>query len=147
MVISQKSPLPSLSINTCTTWLDSRRKRPLSSKVTEEDIKVVNEITKAEFPVSLKAYGDGALQLSTDKTSSMFPRLEREGKQISSPSKVKASFDDPAFSAFTTIDVLPLIYDEKAQRCNILVFDSIRRDPRQFELPASRQGREETPGI
>ena len=32
----------------------------------EEDIKIINEITRAEFPVSLKAYGDGPLQLSTD---------------------------------------------------------------------------------
>lgn len=50
------------------------------AKSQEEDIKIINEITKAEFPVSLKAYGDGPLQLSTDKTSSMFPLLQREGK-------------------------------------------------------------------
>ena len=49
------------------------------AKSQEEDIKIINEITKAEFPVSLKAYGDGPLQLSTDKTSSMFPRLQLEG--------------------------------------------------------------------
>ena len=46
------------------------------SKSQEEDIKIINEITKDEFPVSLKAYGDGPLQLSTDKAYSMFPRLE-----------------------------------------------------------------------
>lgn len=96
------------------------------AKSQEEDIKIINEITKAEFPVSLKAYGDGPLQLSTDKTSSMFPRLQRAGNEISDASKLKDIFADPAFSAFTTINVLPLIYDEKAQRCNILVFDSIR---------------------
>lgn len=94
------------------------------AKSQEEDIKVINEITHAEFPVSLKAYGDGPLQLSTDKTSAMFPRLQREGEEIISDAKVKAIFDDPAFSAFTTINVLPLIYNEKTQRCNILVFDS-----------------------
>jgi hypothetical protein len=96
------------------------------AKSQEEDIKIINEITKAEFPVSLKAYGDGPLQLSTDKTSSMFPRLQMEGAEISDASKLKTIFDDPAFSAFTTINVLPLIYDEKAQRCNILVFDHAR---------------------
>ena len=96
------------------------------AKAQEEDIKVINEITKAEFPVSLKAYGDGPLQLSTDKNFAMFPRLEREGSEISSVSKVKRLFDDPAFSAFNNINVLPLIYDEKAQRCNILVFDYVR---------------------
>lgn len=111
------------------------------AKSQEEDIKVINEITKGEFPVSLKAYGDGPLQLSTDKTSSMFPRLEREGAQISNPSKVKAIFDDPAFAAFTTINVLPLIYDEKAQRCNILVFDSTRARSATVRIARESAGR------
>lgn len=96
------------------------------AKAQEEDIKVMNEITKAEFPVSLKAYGDGPLQLSTDKNFAMFPRLQREGSEISGGSKITKLFNDPAFSAFNNINVLPLIYDEKAQRCNILVFDYIR---------------------
>ena len=52
------------------------------AKSKEEDIKIVNEITKAEFPVSLKAYGDGPLQLSTDKNFRMFPRLEEEGAGV-----------------------------------------------------------------
>ena len=93
------------------------------AKSQEEDIKIINEITKAEFPVSLKAYGDGPLQLSTDKNSLMFPRLLQEEGLISGKEKVKKIFDDPAFAAFTSINVLPLIYDEKKQRCNILVFD------------------------
>src|ERR1700734_3178615 len=42
-----------------------RRFRDPESK--GEDIKVINEMTKAEFLVSLKAYGHGRLQLSTDK--------------------------------------------------------------------------------
>ena len=96
------------------------------AKSQEEDITIISEITKAEFPVSLKAYGDGPLQLSTDKTSSMFPRLQLEGTEISGARKLKTIFDDPAFSAFTNINVLPLIYDEKTQRCNILVFDHAR---------------------
>ena len=93
------------------------------AKSHEEDIKIVNEITKVEFPVSLKAYGDGPLQLSTDKHSVMFPRLLQEKGEIEDARKIKAIFDDPAFSAFNDINVLPLIYDEKKQRCNILVFD------------------------
>lgn len=96
------------------------------AKSQEEDIKIINEITKAEFPVSLKAYGDGPLQLSTDKTASMFPRLRQEGDEITSESRFRVIFADPAFSTFTTINVLPLIYDEKGQRCNILVFHSER---------------------
>ena len=93
------------------------------AKSQEEDIKIVNEITNAEFPVSLKAYGDGPLQLSTDKTYSMFPRLEREGTDIVGPGNVRNILNDPVFAEFSNINVLPLIYDENSQRCNILVFD------------------------
>jgi hypothetical protein len=93
------------------------------AKTKEEDITVINEITKDEFPISLKAYGDGPLQLSTDKNFRMFPRLEREGKEISDPARIQAIFADDAFTDFGKINVLPLIYDEKKQRCNIMVFD------------------------
>lgn len=98
------------------------------AKSQEEDIKIVNEITNAEFPVSLKAYGDGPLQLSTDKKFRMFPRLEQEGKNITGRKGVKRVLADPAFSDFRNISVLPLIYDEKAMRCNILVFNYDRAE-------------------
>ena len=93
------------------------------AKSQEEDIKIINEITKAEFSVSLKAYGDGPLQLSTDKNWRMFPRLEREGAGVTGQVAVQKVLQDPAFSEFRNINVLPLIYDEETQRCNILVFD------------------------
>ena len=93
------------------------------AKSREEDITIINEITQTEFPVSLKAYGDGPLQLSTDKNFLMFPRLEQEGGDIDGASNVKRIFDDPVFDEFSNINVLPLIYDESNQRCNILVFD------------------------
>ena len=93
------------------------------AKSKEEDIKVINEITKAEFPVSLKAYGDGPLQLSTDKNFRMFPRLEKEGSEVKGRMAVQKILQDPAFAEFRNINVLPLIYNEENQRCNILVFD------------------------
>lgn len=93
------------------------------AKSREEDIKVINEITQAEFPISLKAYGDGPLQLSTDKAFRMFPRLEKAGAEISEQSRIESIFADPAFSDFGSLNVLPLIYDEKQKRCNIMVFD------------------------
>jgi hypothetical protein len=93
------------------------------AKSHEEDIKIINEITQAEFPVSLKAYGDGPLQLSTDKNFVMFPRLAQEGESITKPEAIVQIFQDPAFTDFSQINILPLIYDEKRQRCNILVFD------------------------
>ena len=46
------------------------------AKEHEEDIRITNEIQKIDFTISLKAYGDGPLQLSTDKNSKMFPRLK-----------------------------------------------------------------------
>ncbi len=96
------------------------------AKSQEEDIKIKNEITNVEFPVSLKAYGDGPLQLSTDKTFSMFSLLEEENKTespIIDKKRINAILENPAFSDFGNINVLPLIYDEKSKRCNILVFD------------------------
>lgn len=96
------------------------------AKSQEEDIKITNEITKAEFPVSLKAYGDGPLQLSTDRTFSMFPLLEKEKKtrgEIVGEKRIRNLLDNQAFSGFGDINILPLIYDEKLRRCNILVFD------------------------
>ena len=96
------------------------------AKSKEEDITVINEISGAEFPVSLKAYGDGPLQLSTDKSFQMFPRLEQEGNEIVGRAAVERTLDTLAFSEFRSINVLPLIYDERRQRCNIMVFDSQR---------------------
>jgi hypothetical protein len=93
------------------------------AKTREEDIKIINEITEEEFPVSLKAYGTGPLQLSTDKNNLMFPRLEKEINKIDNRNKINAIFKDPAFSTFAERNVLPLIYDESKKKCNILIFN------------------------
>jgi hypothetical protein len=93
------------------------------AKQHEEDIKVINEITKVEFPISLKAYGDGPLQLSTDKNFLMFPKLKGMGMLINKKEHIAKLWLDPIFAEFSNINVFPLIYDEKKQRCNILVFN------------------------
>lgn len=93
------------------------------AKTQEEDIKIINEVNKSEFPVSLKAYGIGPLQLSTDKKAQMFPRLEKERGGVTGAKEVQRVLRDPIFEAFRSINILPLIYDEAAKRCNILVFD------------------------
>ncbi len=111
------------------------------SKSQEEDITVVNEITKEEFPISLKAYGDGPLQLSIDRNYSMFPRLQEEGKAIVGNSRVRAVLDDPAFSDFGNINVLPLIYDEESRRCNIMVFDYAYARNATARIVLERSGR------
>jgi hypothetical protein len=96
------------------------------AKKHEEDIKVVNEITKEEFTVSLKAYGHGPLQLSTDKTGFMFMRLKEKGILIEKVEEIAGIWKDPVFTAFDSVNVLPLIYDEKQKRCNLLVFNTER---------------------
>jgi hypothetical protein len=93
------------------------------AKSQEEDITITNDITEDTFPVSLKTYGDGPLQLSTDKNFRMFPRLEKEGDQILGKEKVQNVLQDSAFVEFRERNVLCLVYDEQKNVCNILVFD------------------------
>ena len=93
------------------------------TKSREEDIQIMNEVTKEQFPISLKAYGDGPLQLSTDKSNAMFPRLEREQGSIVGSERIASILGDAAFAKFNWINVLPLIYSEKSLQCNILVFN------------------------
>lgn len=114
------------------------------AKSREEDITITNEITKERFPVSLKAYGDGPLQLSTDKNTLMYPRLMKEIDHIiEDKGRINAVFNDPAFAVFSQINVLPLIYDEKKQRCNILVFDyeAARKQTARIERAHKGSGR------
>jgi hypothetical protein len=111
------------------------------AKSKEEDITIVNELTKQSFPVSLKAYGDGPLQLSTDKNTLMFPRLKLEkANVIEGREKIDRIFGDPAFSSFMEINVLPLIYDERNQRCNILVFDYEAARKQTVKIVHSEEG-------
>lgn len=93
------------------------------AKEHEEDITIINEISKVKFPVSLKAYGDGPLQLSTDKNFLLFPALQAMGDRIEGVDAIAKVWESPVFEDFTKKNVLPLIYDEKKQRCNILIFD------------------------
>lgn len=95
------------------------------AKLQEEDILVTNEMSKVEIPVSMKAYGDGPLQISTDKEQRMYPLLEKHGGRISA-GKIANIMRHEAFSHVGRMNVLPLIYDEKNERCNIMVFDFLR---------------------
>jgi hypothetical protein len=111
------------------------------AKEYEEDIKITDEINKVDFPVSLKAYGVGPLQLSTDKNFLMFPFLQNHGEAIRERETILAIMNDPAFDNFMNINVLPLIYDEKKKRCNILVFDYERAKESVRKIEYERQGR------
>ena len=93
------------------------------AKEHEEDIVIISEITKEKFPLSLKAYGDGPLQLSTDSHQNMFPFLEKQGRDVTNERRIKTIFGSKGFEDFDAINVMPLIYDEKKQHCNIMIFD------------------------
>lgn len=110
------------------------------AKSKEEDITIKNEISGNEFPVSLKAYGDGPLQLSTDKNFQMFPFLERYGDKITEQEDIRDIFSSDEFLYFSEINVLPLIYNEKKQQCNILVFDSISAKNSTFYIKKESAG-------
>jgi hypothetical protein len=92
------------------------------AKSKEEDITVKNEISGDVFPISLKAYGHGPLQLSTDKSCTLFPLLEEYGREIDDRSVIDEILQHTAFADYLAINVLPLIYDERRNQCNILVF-------------------------
>lgn len=96
------------------------------SKEHEEDILVkslVGQQKGVEIPISLKAYGDGPLQLSTDKEQVFFRYLQKQGECIEKANTIKKIFASKEFSKLDSINVMPLIYDEKHKRCNIMVFD------------------------
>ncbi len=83
------------------------------AKKKEEDITITSRLTKTVIPLSLKAYGDGPLQLSTDKEFKLFPLLtdykRKYGDKISNRKIINRIFSDEAFKAFFEINVMPLI--------------------------------------
>ena len=93
------------------------------AKEHEEDIVVIDKLTKTEIPISLKAYGDGPLQLSTDKEAKMFPELLTRGEDITDPDEIADIFASDAFDGLSQVNVMPLIYREAEMKCNIMVFD------------------------
>lgn len=94
------------------------------AKEHEEDIVIIDELSKSKFPVSLKAYGDGPLQLSTDKNWKMFPYLESlNSEYITSQNMIDSIFESDSFKDFGSMNVMPLIYDERNKRCNIMIYD------------------------
>lgn len=116
-------------------------KKMYRAKSNEEDILILNEITKKEFLVSLKAYGDGPLQLFTDKSFLMFPRLEMERMPAVDRKRIRHIFSDPAFASLDQTNVLPLIYDEEKRRCNILVFNHARAKAEVASVVRENSGR------
>lgn len=98
------------------------------NKEHEEDIGIIKD-KKTRIPVSLKAYGNGPLQLSTDKDSRLFTLLktihstQSPNSAITNRDEIEKIFSTPAFSEITALNIMPLIYKEKDKKCNIMIFD------------------------
>jgi len=54
---------------------------------------------------------------------------------------MSALWADPVFADFSSLNVLPLIYDEKKQRCNILVFDHERAQQQIAKVVFEEEGK------
>lgn len=93
------------------------------SKSKEEDIEIVELMSKSTFAVSLKVYGKGPLQLSTDKKSMMFQRLEMEQPLVKNHEKVKKILNSSSFENIKDLNVLAVIYDEKKMLAKLMTFD------------------------
>ena len=100
-------------------------KENFRAKAFEEDIQIKNLDTKEEIPISVKTYGSGPLQLSTNKDSSMFTHLRKvvgDGEITSLP-EIKKILGNPCFADFSGVNVLPLIYTEKSMSFKVIVFE------------------------
>lgn len=103
------------------------------SKENEEDIVILpltNNDSQRYIPVSLKAYGEGPLQLSTDKVantnSGLYTRIGKISKNgiIDKTEDIKKVFELSSFKRMT--NVLPFVYREKKNcggECNIMIFN------------------------
>jgi len=100
-------------------------KEKFRAKEFEEDIRITETGTKDEIPISIKTYGFGPLQLSTNKDGSMFSLLQSViGKKGTNDiGKIKEILNNRCFKDFSAVNVLPLIYNEKEMKFKVIVFD------------------------
>lgn len=94
------------------------------AKSSEEDILVTHLEDLTKIKISLKAYGVGPLQLSTDKDAVLFSLLQDlDTSRLDDPNKIKQLLSNSEFSHLATLNVLPLVYQEASKQCAIMVFD------------------------
>lgn len=91
-------------------------------KSKEEDVLAINNETEEEIPISIKAYGEGNLQLSTDKDYIIFPMLESYKKDIIID-KEEINNIINIINSILDLNVLLFIYNEKKYICNVMIYD------------------------
>lgn len=124
-------------------------KEKFRSKEFEEDIRVKDLRTGFEIPISIKTYGSGPLQLSTNKDNSMFTYLRKSvgSSVIKDQSAIMTILSQPCFVNFGGVNVLPLIYNEKKFAFKVIVFDLQRAytSVKQIKFfPPRKLGRKKT---
>ena len=124
-------------------------KEKFRAKKFEEDIRVKNTKTGEEIPISVKAYGIGPLQLSTNKDSSMFAYLQKTvGKgEVKQLMEIKKILNSLFFANFSKINILPLIYSEKDWNFKIVLFnvEKAYKSVKQIKyFPPRKLGNKET---
>lgn len=118
-------------------------KEKFRAKESEEDIRVQDSVTEEEVPISIKTYGFGPLQLSTNKDSSMFTCLRQTvgNLNVKNLADVKKILSQNCFANFGGVNVLPLIYNEKEMAFKVIVFELQRayESVRQIKFLAPRK--------
>ena len=93
------------------------------AKSKEEDIEITELSTNSSFTISVKAYGKGPLQLSTDKMGMMFRRLEMEQSPVDDPQRVNTILRDSSFESINDLNLLAIIYDENNMKARLMSFN------------------------
>ena len=91
-------------------------------KEKEEDVLAIDNQTEENIPISIKAYGEGYLQLSTDKEYTIFPMLESYQKTIIDNNEEINNIMN-IIDCQLNLNVLLFIYNEKKYTCNIMIYD------------------------
>ena len=124
-------------------------KQKFRAKEFEEDIKVIRNGSKG-FSLSIKAYGHGPLQLSTDKEHKMFSTLEeffknrnknKNENEIKDKNEISQILKSEGFSKLDDLNLLALIYDEKKKRCNIMIFNWEKAKKEVAKIKLEKRGK------
>ncbi|MFA5571555.1 MAG: hypothetical protein WDA42_00485 [Candidatus Bathyarchaeia archaeon] len=89
----------------------------------EIDIALRDIYSECVLPLSIKTYGLGAIQLATDKNSSLYAHLNTINRSITDTQEIKTIISMPCFTALLNKCILCLIYEEQQYSCNIVTFD------------------------